>query len=165
VGFFIKLLLKAGITLGVMFIGYKYILTGGTGDFQIPGLSSITEKVPSGVSDLENAVVEKDVTVYQWVDDKGVTHFGGTPPTGQGSYDKKEIRANTNLLNAFKAPQVEEEKKAKSRVSMVGSVYSPDGAKDMMDDAKDTSKQMSEQMAKQEKMLQDIMGEMGGKKK
>ena len=164
-GFFIKLLLKAGITLGVMFIGYKYILTGGTGSFQIPGMSTITEKIPGGVSELENAVVEKDVTVYQWVDDKGVTHFGGTPPTGQGQYDKKEIRANTNLLNAYKAPKAEEEKKARSRVSMVGSVYSPNGPKNLMDDSKETSEKMSERMAEQEKMLQDIMGEMGGKKK
>lgn len=148
-----------------MFIGYKYILTGGTGGFQIPDFSSISEKIPGNVSELENAVIEKDVTVYQWVDDKGVTHFGGTPPTGQGSYDKKEIKANTNLLNAYKAPQAEEEKKAKSRVSMVGGIYSPDGAKNLTDDAKDTSKQMSERMSEQEKMLQDIMGEMGSKKK
>lgn len=164
-GFFIKLLLKAGFTLGVMFIGYKFILTGGTGGFQIPGLSTITEKISGSTSELENAVVEKDVTVYQWVDDKGVTHFGGSPPTGQGTYDKKEIRANTNLLSAFKAPKVEEEKTARSRVSRVGSLYSPDGAKNLMDDSKDTSQKMSEKIAAQEKMLQEIMGEMGSKKK
>ncbi|MCW9048218.1 MAG: DUF4124 domain-containing protein [Gammaproteobacteria bacterium] len=158
-GFFIKLLLKAGITLGVMFIAYKYILTGGTGGFQIPDLSSISEKIPGGVSELENAVVEKDVTVYQWVDDKGVTHFGGTPPTGQGTYDKKEIRANTNLLNAYKAPEVEDKTPAqRSRVSKVGSLYSPEGVKNLMDDAKGTSDQLSDRAAEQQKMLDELMG-------
>lgn len=163
-GFFIKLLLKAGITLGVMFIGYKYILTGGTDGFQLPGMSSVTEKMSEGVSGLENAVVEEDVTVYQWVDDKGVTHFGGTPPTGQGTYDKKEIRTNTNLLNAYKAPEVEDKKPSqRSRVSSVGSVYSPEGVKNLMDDAKGVSDQMSDRAADQQKMLDDLMGKKPSK--
>lgn len=157
-GFFFKLLLKAGITLGVMFIGYKYILTGGGGSFQIPGMSNVTEQAQKGVTELGNALPEKDVTVYQWVDDKGVTHFGGTPPTGQGTYDKKEIRANTNLLNAYKSPAVEDKKPGqRPRVSKVGNLYSPEGVKNLMDDAKGASDQINDRAAEQQKMLDDLM--------
>lgn len=164
-GFLVKLLLKAGITLGVMFIGYKYILTGGSGGFQIPDMSAITAQAPKGVSGLGNAVVQKDITVYQWVDSDGITHFGGTQPTGQGAYTKKEIHANTNLLNAYKAPKKETRKSDnKSRVARVGSLYSPEGIKNLMDDTKNTSKQAENRMSEQEKLLNDLMGEGGLKK-
>lgn len=162
-GFFVKLLLKAGITLGVMFIGYKYILTGG---FQMPGMPDITDSAQKGVSGIGNAIVQKDVTVYQWIDSNGQTHYGSTPPTGQGEYSKKEIKANTNLMNAFKTPQKEEEEKmSRSRVSTVGSIYSPGGMKNMMDSTKDASQGMSERMAAQEKMLNELMGETRGSSK
>ncbi|VAW56702.1 hypothetical protein MNBD_GAMMA07-887 [hydrothermal vent metagenome] len=163
--FFLKLLLKAGFTLGVMFFGYKYLLTGNMGSLSIPGLSGVTESAQKGVTGLGNAVLDKDVTVYQWVDDKGVTHFGGTPPTGQGEYTTKSIQANTNVLNALKKQEQAEEKKTKgSRVSRLGNLYSPEGIKNLMDDTKQTSEKMSEQMAQQDKMLKDLMGEMGTKK-
>jgi len=165
VKFFIKLLLKAGITLGVMFIGYKYILTGGIGEFQIPGMENIVNKAQKGVTDLGNAVVKEDVKVYQWVDDKGVTHYGSTPPTGQGAYEEKNIRADTNLLNAYKAPEKEEEKKPVSRVSRVGSVYSPEGIKNLVDDAKDSTDKVSERMKQQQKMLDDLIGQQSDPKK
>jgi len=165
VKFFIKLLLKAGITLGVMFIGYKYILGGGMGGFQIPGMGDIVNKAPEGITGLGNAVVEKDVKVYQWVDDKGVTHYGGTAPTGQGAYEEKNIRANTNLVNAYKAPEKEEETSGGPRISRVGSLYTPEGVKDLVNDAKDSTEKMSERMEQQQKMLNDLMGQSDSKKK
>ncbi|VAW60416.1 hypothetical protein MNBD_GAMMA08-612 [hydrothermal vent metagenome] len=162
-GFFIKLLLKAGITLGVMFIGYKYILTGGSG-LSIPGIGDMLDKAPGGIKELGNAVVQKDVTVYQWVDENGVTHYGGSQPVGRGDYTKKEIHANTNVMNAVKPREtVEEKASGRSRVSRIGSIYTPGGIKDTIDGTKDVTQQAEDRMADQEKMLQDIMG--GGKKK
>jgi len=158
VKFFLKLLLKAGMTLGVMFIGYKYILTGGLGGFQIPGMEALSDKAKGGVSSIENAVVEKDVTVYQWVDAQGVTHYGGTAPTGQGTYTKKEIHANTNVLNAHKLPETEEAEEItkKSRVSRVGSVYSPEGVKKLMDDAEGIDELLENRVSEQEKILNNL---------
>ena len=154
--FFLKLLLKAGITLGVMFIGYKYILTGGIG-FQIPGMQGAASKAEKGLSELGNAVVDKEVTVYQWVDAQGQTHYGSTPPTGQGNYEKKAIHTSTNVMNAQKiAEEEEQEETQKSRVSKVGSVYSPEGVKDLMEDAKNTSKLLEERAAEQKKMLEEL---------
>jgi len=165
VSFLVKLLLKAGITLGVMFIAYKYILTGGMNGFQIPGMENIAKEASSGISTLENAVVDEDVTVYKWVDDKGVTHFGGTPPAGQGAYDKQEIRTNTNLMGAHKTQAAEEETKpARGRVTQIGNIYSPEGIKDLMDDAKNTSQEMNDRMLEQQKALDDLMGTSSSKK-
>jgi Domain of unknown function (DUF4124) len=164
VNFFLKLLLKAGVTLAVMFIGYKYILTGGFGGFQIPGMADIKGKASDGISNIENAVVEKDVTVYQWVDADGITHYGGTQPTGAGSYTKKQIHANTNVINAIKTAEEKEEESQKSRVSRVGSVYSPEGVKDLMKDAEGVNDIMENRVSEQEKILNEILGEPGSKK-
>lgn len=157
--FLFKLLLKAGITLGVMFVGYQYILGGGDG-LNIPGMANITDSASKGVTEIGNAVVDKDVTVYKWTDDNGVTHFGAAPPIGQGTYEKKEIHANTNLLNAYKSSEEKEaaETEQKSRVTRVGNIYSPGGAKKLMDDAKNTTSQVNEQAAAQQKMLNEILG-------
>jgi len=156
VKFFVKLLLKAGITLGVMFIGYKYILTGGIG-FEIPGMQGVGSKAEKGLSELGNAVVDKEVTVYQWVDAQGQTHYGSTPPTGQGNYEKKAIHTSANVMSAHKiAEEEEEEETQKSRFSRVGKVYSPEGVKDLMEEAKDTSKLLEERAAEQEKLLNEL---------
>ncbi len=155
--FFFKLLLKAGITLGVMFIGYKYILMGGEG-FQIPGMGNVTSTAQKGITGLGNAVVDKEVTVYQWVDAQGTTHYGSTPPTGQGNYETKAIHTSTNLMSAHKSAEKEEEEESpyKSRISRVGSVYSPEGVKKLMEDAKNTSKLLEERAAEQERMLNEL---------
>ncbi|VAW63866.1 hypothetical protein MNBD_GAMMA10-666 [hydrothermal vent metagenome] len=164
-GFFFKLLLKAGFTIGIMVIGYKFILPAmmGTGGFELPG---VVEEATDKLDGIGNSITQEDVTVYQWVDDKGITHYGGTPPTGQGEYEKKTISANTNLMQAQKAPQQEEEKPGKrSRVAKIGSIYSPEGIKDTIDSAKDLQGEANERAAEQEKILNDIMDKTVGKKR
>ncbi len=163
--FFFKLLLKAGFILGVMFFGYKYVLTGNFGDIQIPGMSSLTDSAQKGLKGVGNATLDKNIVVYQWVDDKGVTHFGSTPPTGQGSYEKKAIQSNTNIMNAVSTPEKEQKKQTLgSRISRVGSIYTPGGAKNTIDQAKEASEGMSDQMAEQEKALNEIMGKMDNRR-
>ncbi len=163
--FFFKLLIKAGVTLGIVFFGYKFILSGDSG-FKLPWVSDVADEASKGINELGNAIVKKDVTVYQWVDANGITQFGGTPPTGQGEYNKKQIRASTNVMQAFQSPSKEaEEPKQKSRVARVGSVYSPEGVKNMMDDAGNVTEQMNERMAEQEKLLNELMNQQKGTKK
>lgn len=151
--FVVKLLLKAGVALGVLFIAYRFLLPG-TGGFQLP---DITKKASDSLSDVSDAVVEpEEVTVYQWTDEHGVTHFGGTPPTGQGAYEKKEIRANANVLQRVKTPQEEEEEKQASQVSKVGNPYTPEGVKSLMDEAKDIQKQMDERKSATDEILNNL---------
>lgn len=164
--FFFKLLLKAGVTLGVMFIGYKFLI-GGMSGMQLPGLDDMA---PDGLSELgdeiSSKVIQEDVTVYKWTDSQGVTHFGGTPPTGQGEYESKTIHANANTMNALKIPEeVEEEKARGSRITRVGSVYSPEGVKDVVTDAQDLQKMMDDRMAEQQELLNSLKGKPTDKKR
>ncbi len=152
-----KMLISMVLTLGIILFASQYML-GGLG--KIPGFSGAGENAEKGLGELGNAVVKQDVTVYQWTDEHGVTHFGSAPPTGQGAYEKKEISANTNVMQALKTGDEEEDEPVSGpRVATVGSVYSPEGVKDLMDNTKDLQKQLNERMAEQEKMMNDIMGE------
>jgi len=151
VKFFIKLLLKAGVTLGVLFVAYRFLLPNMDG-FQM----SVNKDKPASLGELGAPIVDEDVTVYQWTDEKGVTHFGGTPPTGQGTYKKKEIQSNANVVQAIKSPEEEEKEEQRSRSASVGSVYSPEGVKDLMDQAKDMQKQMEERKSKTDEFLDSL---------
>lgn len=150
--FFVKLLLKAGVTLGVLFIAYRFLLPG-MGGFQMPG---IPEKSAKGLGELGEPLVKQDVTVYQWKDKDGVTHFGGTPPTGHGTYEKKEIRANTNVMQALKIQEEEEEETSSQKVTTVGSPYSADGVKKLLDDAQGIQDQMNERKAATDELLNNL---------
>ena len=152
-----KMLISMVLTLGIILFASQYML-GGLGN--IPGFSGASSDSEKGLGELGNAVVKQDVTVYQWTDEQGVTHFGSAPPTGQGEYEKKEISANTNVIQAHKSAEAEEEEQTSGpRVAKVGSVYSPEGVKDLMDNTKDLQKQLNDRMAEQEKIMNDIMGE------
>lgn len=150
--FFVKLLLKAGVTLGVLFIAYRFLLPG-MGGFQMPGFP---EKGVKGMGEIGEPLVEKDITVYQWKDKDGVTHFGGTPPTGQGTYEKKEILANTNVMQALTSQEEEEEETSSQKVTRVGSPYSADGVKKLMDDAKGLQDQMNERKTATDELLNNL---------
>jgi hypothetical protein len=124
----------------------------------IPGFGSASESASSGLNNLGNAVLDEDVTVYQWVDAQGVTHYGSTPPTGQGSYQVKQIQANANLMQAHKSAAEEEEVDTQGpKVAKVGSLYTPEGVKGMMDDASQLQEQMNQRAEEQEKMMQELM--------
>jgi len=156
-----KMLISMLFTLGIILFASQYMLKDMGG---IPGFNnSSTGDATGGIKDLGNAVLEKDVTVYQWTDSAGVTHYGGTPPAGQGQYEKKTIHSNTNVMQAQKIAEEEEEKVQRPRVASVGSVYSPAGVKDLMDDTKGLQEQMNQRAADQEKLLNDIMNPSGKK--
>jgi len=150
-----KMLISMVLALGVMLFASQYMLKGMGG---IPGFGGSSESASSGLNNLGNALRDEDVTVYQWTDAQGVTHYGSTPPTGQGSYEVKQIQANANLMQAHKLPVAEEEPDTQgAKVARVGSLYTPEGIKGMMDDASQLQEQMNQRAEEQEKMLQDIL--------
>ena len=151
-----KMLVSMLLAMGVVLYLSRFMVEG---SFPIPGLGTSPDASEQGLGEIGNITVEQDVTVYRWTDAQGVTHFGGTPPTGQGEYSKKEILANTNVMQATRTQEEKEETKQRPRVASVGSVYSPEGIKDLMDNTKDLQKQMNDRVAQQEKMMQDILGQ------
>ncbi len=150
-----KMLISMVLTLGVVLFASQYMLKGMGG---IPGFGGTSEPASSGLNNLGNALRDEDVTVYQWTDAQGVTHYGSTPPTGQGSYQVKQIQANANLMQAHK-PQAEEEAVDTQgpKVAKVGSLYTPEGVKGMMDDASKLQEQLNQRTEEQEKMMQELM--------
>ena len=150
-----KMLISMVLTLGVVLFASQYMLKGVSG---IPGFGSASESASSGLNNLGNAVLDEDVTVYQWVDAQGVTHYGSTPPIGQGSYQVKQIQANANLMQAHKSAAEEEGVDTQGpKVAKVGSLYTPEGVKGMMDDASQLQEQMNQRAEEQEKMMQELM--------
>ncbi len=150
-----KMLISMVLALGIGLFASQYMLKGMGG---IPGFGGESEPASSGLNNLGNALNDENVTVYQWIDAQGVTHYGSTPPTGQGSYEIKQIQANANLMQAHKSrPEEEEADTQRPKVAKVGSLYTPEGVKGMMDDASKLQEQMNQRTAEQEKMMQDIM--------
>jgi len=154
-----KMLISMVLTLGIILFASQYMLNGGAGGIMFFGTGSGSGDAPKGIEDLGNAILDEDVTVYQWTDAQGVTHYGGTPPTGQGEYAKKEIRANTNVVQAHKIAEEEEEEEPeqRSRMAKVGSVYSPEGIKDLMDDTTNLKDELNQRAADQEKLMESIL--------
>ena len=156
-----KMLISMLFTLGIILFASQYMLKNMGG---IPGFNGApTGDASEGLKDLGNAVLDKDVTVYQWTDSAGVTHYGGTPPSGQGQYEKKTIHSNTNVMQAQKIAEEEEEPAQQGRVARIGSLYSPSGVKGLIDDTKGLQDQINQRTADQEKLLNNIMNPSGKK--
>lgn len=156
-----KMLISMLLTAGIILFSTYYMMNNMGG---IPGFNGgATEKASEGLKDLGNAVLEKDVTVYQWTDSAGVKHYGGTPPTGQGQYETRTIHSNTNLMQAQKPIKEEEKPEQKSRMATVGSIYSPEGVKGLMDDAKGLQEQLNQRTIEQQKLMDSIANPTGKK--
>lgn len=150
-----KMLISMVLTLGIVLFASQYMLKGMGG---IPGFGGSSEPASSGLNNMGNALQDEDITVYQWTDAQGVTHYGSTPPTGQGSYEVKQIQANANLMQAHKSrPEEEEVDTQRSKVAKVGTLYTPEGVKGLMDDASKLKEQMNQHTAEQEKMMEELM--------
>ena len=98
-------------------------------------------------------VTDKEVTYYQWVDKQGQTHYSNTPPTDQVA-EQKKLRPDTNVVQAVKVPE-EEEDKGGGILTLGGSKngkskgddeafnpYSPEGVQKLIEKAQDAAAMM-----------------------
>ena len=121
-----------------------------------------------GIEGISNAVTDENVTVYQWVDEKGMKHFSSTPPEGK-SVDALKLSARANVIQSVKVPEKEE--KPKTNGGQVTSVlmgqkspYSPGGGKAMIDETMNLKNVLEQQMLDQQKMLDQVSGQSNNKK-
>lgn len=146
---FIKMIALVGVLLAVPY----YMMGGAVPDF-LSGFSGSSVPTPTGVSGIGNAVTDKDVTVYQWVDEKGVKHYSNTPPAGQQA-ETLHLRSDTNLIKAIEPPA--EKKPSRPKVTSIGggmtNPYSPGGAKKLMDDAKNVQELLNQRFERQQEIL------------
>ncbi|MCW8922180.1 MAG: DUF4124 domain-containing protein [Gammaproteobacteria bacterium] len=117
-------------------------------------IKELKAKVPKNV---QTVTSKERIEIYKWVDEHGVTQFSHTPPLEGASFEKMELSPNTNVIDAFKTPEKEQEEVAKPDVFSVGSPYSPDGMKKMIDDSQSVQETLNQRQVDQEKILQDLL--------
>ena len=154
-----KLLIKVGIIVGILVAAPYYYYGDGkmpdfVQDFGWGGAESEEPKLPENIS---NAVTDKEVTVYKWVDEKGIQHFGGTPPPGVVA-EVKHLKPDQNIMQAIKIPEEEEEEKASGPkvTNVIKNPYSKEGVKEIIDDAKGVQEMLDKRFEDQQKMMDEI---------
>ena len=125
---------------------------GGSGN----EIEDLRAKAPKNVKEV---VTDKKVEIYKWVDEHGVTQFSNTPPFEGGESEKIVLSPDINVMDAIKIPEEEQKVAAKPEVFSLGSPYSPDGMKKMIDDSQDVKETLNQRQAEQEKILQDILNQ------
>lgn len=155
-----RLILKMLLPLAIIGGGYAYLMGGGImGGGDILGFLKPAEDKPKGIEGLGNAVTDKNVTVYQWVDEHGQKHFSSTPPATNSPVKTVQLSPDTNVVKGFKAPEEEEkEEKRRPQVTSIGKLYTPEGVKDVVQDAQDVSNMLNERMAQQQEMMEQMSG-------
>ena len=150
-----KLLVKVGIIVGIAVAAPYYFYAGG----QMPGFlqdfgwggGSDQPAVPENYS---NVVTDKEVTVYKWVDENGIQHFGGTPPAGVVA-ERKHLKPSLNIMQAKKIPEKEEagDASVKKDDGILKNPYNPENMKQIINDAKNVQKLLDQRFENQKEML------------
>ena len=154
-----KLLIKVSIIVGILVAAPYYFYGGGKmpgflQNFEWGGAESEKPKLPENIS---NAVTDKAVTVYKWVDENGVQHFGNTPPPGVVA-EAKHLKPNQNIMQAIKIPEEEEEEEASGPkvTNIIKNPYSKEGVEELIDDAKGVQDMLNKRLEDQQKMMDGI---------
>ena len=151
-----KLLIKVSIIVGIMVAVPYYFYGGG----KMPGFlqdfgwggGSAKPVVPENFS---NVVTDKAVTVYKWVDENGIQHFGSTPPAGVVA-EAKHLKPSQNVIQALKIPEKEDadkEESIKKDDGVLKNPYNPENMKQIINDAKNVQKLLDQRFENQKEMM------------
>lgn len=153
-----KVAFKFGIIVAVLMSVPYFMMGGGLPDWASSLISSAPEEAPLP-KNINSVVTDEEVSYYTWVDKYGQTHFSSTPPEGQVA-ELKKLRPDTNIVQAVKVPEKEEEKgggmfslgSGKDGTSRDGedeafNPYSPEGVQKMVEQAKNAAAQMEKRNA------------------
>ena len=123
--------------------------SGGSGLFDVQ-----KDKTPRNV---QAVTTDKRVELYKWVDEHGVVQFSNIPPEQGIASEKIVLSPNVNVMDAVKVPEKEAGAVVGPQVFSTANPYTPDGAKEIIDQALKMQEQLSQQQADQKKMLQDML--------
>ncbi len=126
-------------------------LGGGGGKESI---ASLKAKAPKN---LTNVTTDKQVKVYKWVDENGVTQFSQTPPRLGGEAESLTLKPDTNIMQAYKAPKREPKQVSGPKIFKTNP-YTPGGMKDMLNETAKVTEQMNQRQQEQNALLDQIMG-------
>jgi Domain of unknown function (DUF4124) len=149
------LVFKMMVPIIMMLLIYGYMMGG---DKVLNFMDNMPQAKPKGVEGISSAVTDEEVTVYQWVDEKGVKHYSNSKPVGK-SVDELKMSPKANVIQAVKPQVVVEEPKTGGKVtSITASPYSPGGAREMIDKTKGLKDMMNQRAEDQQSMLDQISG-------
>ncbi len=99
--------------------------------------------------------------VYKWTDAEGVLHYSSEPPADEILAEELNINSNTNVVSAVEPQRDEPEPQAKPEApaeqnEVAPPLYTPEGVKQVMEDAKDVQRLLNERMESQRKALDNL---------
>jgi len=106
--------------------------------------------------DLTSVVTDKKVQIYKWRDEHGVMQFSNTPPPTVNNAERVVLDPDSNLMQAVKVPEKEEEKPKQTAQTEMPNPYSVKGMKKVMDDARGIEDLLQKRHEKQQKMLNNL---------
>lgn len=125
----------------------------GNGAISAEMIEDLRAKAPKNI---QQAVADRPVEVYKWVDEHGVTQFSNRPPEKSRESEKIVLSPDTNVISAIKIPEKEPEVVASPQVHSLSSPYSPGGMKKMVDEATGMQEMLDQRKLEQDKALQGL---------
>ena len=154
-----KITLLAKLVLLVLMMAIPVWFFGSgvfTRDFSSGESDSIEELKEKTPRNVKTVVTDKEVEVYKWLDEYGVTQFSETAPADGVAVELMVLSPDTNVMDALKVPEEEDKAVQKPNVISLGNPYSPEGMKDMINDSLQIQEQITKQQAEQEKMMNEM---------
>lgn len=109
----------------------------------------------NGPKNVKTVVTDKKIEVYKWIDEYGVMQFSNLQPVSLES-ELMVLSPETNVMDAIKIPEKEAELTGTPNVTSLGSPYSPDGMKKLVDESIEMKDTINQRQADQEQMIKDI---------
>ncbi len=143
----------------------NYLMTGKTPDisFEKPSLpkidmSKLTGSVSEKFDSIKKEKSTEDTYLYKWRDAKGVIHYTSEKPSKNiANIESIKINNDTNVVPSVSSNE-EESVQQQSVASELPTeippnLYSPEGVKQLIDQAKNVQNQMNEQFQEQENII------------
>ena len=124
-----------------------------------PGVFGGPDDEPEPPKNLTNVTTDQKVQVYKWRDEHGVMQFTNTPPPEARQAELIELTPNTNIIKAVEVPEDEpENERSGPRVMTVGSPYTPEGMKDLLETTSSLAEDMGQKQMEQQQLMNQILG-------
>ncbi len=146
----------------------NYLMTGKTPDisFEKPSLpkidvSKLTDSVSEKFDSIKQEKSTEDTYLYKWRDAKGVIHYTSEKPSNNiANIESIKINNDTNVVPSVSSVSSNEEEPVQQQsvaselpTEIPPNLYSPEGVKQLIDQAKNVQNQMNEQFQEQENII------------
>jgi uncharacterized protein DUF4124 len=167
--FFFKIAMVLLILFGLASYA-NYLMTGNMPNILIdkPTLPDIkVSRLTDSLSDKFKSIkINKPVTdsyLYKWRDDKGVIHYTSEKPTENiQNLEQIKLSSDTNIVPAVSESEVtndnttQQQSSESTSIDFPTNVYSPEGVKQLIDQAKDVENLMNEQFDQQKNIINNL---------